>query len=309
MYTVEAHSVPQTDGARSWGALTMAIHCSMALGFADAAGFRGRLERQASDSFELVQWWSDAVRFERSAGHIARDERGTVELLVPVTGSAVVEHATAREVLRPHDLALYPIDRPVSLLHGSDFSAITLIIPAGRVESRGAELSAVRLLEGAGGLGRIIRDMVGGLRSEQATLSAPAFDAVCDRVVDLTCLLATAAVDPELDSAHRADVEASVRGYVRDHAEDEDLSSHQVAAALGWSLRYVQAVLHDAGTTPRTLIREERLALARQRLENARYRTWPIERIGRSCGFRSASAFTAAFRAEFGMTPGEIRTH
>ncbi|MEU3985366.1 AraC family transcriptional regulator [Streptomyces sp. NPDC026672] len=306
MYTVETHVMSEEGAAPSWSALTSSIHCAMGLGFADPEGFRGRLERQVTGAYQVVQWWSGEVEFHRSARHIARDERGTVELFVPVSGQAIVD-GSSRLALRPRDMALYPIDHPLRLWHGPDFSATTLVIPTQRAENRGADLSKVRLHDGGQGIGRIVRDMVEGLRAEQRTLTAIAFDAVCDRVVDLLCLLRTDASEPGLDATYRGSVEASIRQYVRGNADDEDLSGRRLADALGWSLRYVQAVLQAAGTTPTALIREERLALARRRLENPVYRSWPIERIAHSCGFRSASAFTNTFRKEYGMTPREIR--
>jgi AraC-like DNA-binding protein len=307
MYKVDTHSVSDERAPSSWSALTSSIHCAMDLEFADPNNFRGRLEQQGTESFQLVQWWSGGVRFDRSRRHIAHDERGTVELFVPMTGSAIVEYGSSREVVHPRDLALYPIDRPLRLLHESGFSAVTFIIPALRAETRGADLAKVHLFDGDQGVGRIVRDMVSGLRAGKDTLQAGSFDAVSDRLVDLLCLLATSAADTGTGATHKADIEASIRRFIRDNAPETDLSLQSIAAALGWSTRYVQAIMHDAGTTPTALIRQERLALARQRLESPTYASWMIERIGRSCGFQTASAFSSAFRAEFGMTPSEAR--
>ncbi|NAZ85255.1 helix-turn-helix transcriptional regulator [Kineococcus indalonis] len=55
----------------------------------------------------------------------------------------------------------------------------------------------------------------------------------------------------------------SVRGHVRAHAHEHDLDVHRVAAALGWCVRHVQAVLQEGGTTCRDLIRTQRLERAR----------------------------------------------
>lgn len=307
MYRVDTQAVSDERAPSSWSALTNSIHCAMGLEFGDPGNFRGRLQQQGTESFQLVQWWSGEVRFDRSRRHISHDERGTVELFVPMTGSAIVEHGSAREAVRPRDLALYPIDRPLRLWHGPGFSAVTFIIPALRAAARGADLAQVRLFDGDQGVGRIVRDMVSGLREEQDALQAGPFDAVSDRLVDLLCLLAASAADAGTGATHKADVEASIRRFIREHAPEADLSPQSIAAALGWSTRYVQAIMHDAGTTPTALIRQERLALARQRLESRAYATWTIERIGRSCGFQTASAFSSAFRAEFGMTPRESR--
>jgi AraC-like DNA-binding protein len=307
MYTIEAVGTREDSPTRSWSSITSAVHCAMDVGVGRAEGFRGRLARQRSAEFQLVRWWSGEARFERTARHVARDERGTVELFLPLTGAAVVEQGRSRSTMRPGDMALYAIDRPVTLWHVPEFSGMTLIIPAGRVEQRSSELTDARLFDGTRGLGRIALTMLRTLREQRTQLSGAGFDASCDRLVDLLCLTGTSAAEPGVSGTHRGDVEAAIRRYVRTHLEDAELSTRSISAALGWSPRYVQAVLPEAGTTPTELIRDERLALARGRLEHADYRSWPIERVGRSCGFPNASAFSAAFRRRYGMSPRDAR--
>ncbi|MBB4932767.1 AraC-like DNA-binding protein [Lipingzhangella halophila] len=65
--------------------------------------------------------------------------------------------------------------------------------------------------------------------------------------------------------------------------------------------------MQAAGTTPRELIREERLVLARDRLTIQAYRGTPIFELAHRTGFGSASAFSTAFRQRFGVTPRELR--
>ncbi|MCX4791607.1 helix-turn-helix domain-containing protein [Streptomyces sp. NBC_01221] len=80
-----------------------------------------------------------------------------------------------------------------------------------------------------------------------------------------------------------------------------------VAQALGWSLRQVQLALQHAGTTPRELIREERLRLVRDRLRAPAYRHMTITELAYASGFSSSSALSTAFRQRFGVCPREMR--
>jgi AraC-like DNA-binding protein len=73
-------------------------------------------------------------------------------------------------------------------------------------------------------------------------------------LLDLVSLAAEGTTDV-VGTAGRDEVMASILTHIRKHAHDPELDVHDVAAALGWSVRYVQAVLHDAGTTCRDLIR------------------------------------------------------
>lgn len=98
-----------------------------------------------------------------------------------------------------------------------------------------------------------------------------------------------------------------VRRYVRDHVADPHLTGTAVAHALGWSLRQIQLALQKAGTTPRELIREERLRLVRDRLLCAECDHMTITDLAYSVGFSSASALSTAFRRRYGVSPREMR--
>ncbi|MGW0826057.1 helix-turn-helix transcriptional regulator [Streptomyces sp. NPDC002845] len=98
-----------------------------------------------------------------------------------------------------------------------------------------------------------------------------------------------------------------VRRYVRDHAADPALTGTSMARALGWSLRQVQLALQRAGTTPRDVIREERLRLVRDRLQCADCAHMTITDLAYASGFSSASAMSTAFRQRYGTSPREMR--
>jgi AraC-like DNA-binding protein len=137
-------------------------------------------------------------------------------------------------------------------------------------------------------------------------LSETTFDIACEQVLDLVCLAVDGAED-SAPAAQRKQVEAQVRQYVRRHAADPDLAIAGIARALGWSARYLQGVLRQAGTTSRDLIRTERLRLARTRLAAPAWDNQSIAQIASACGFASHATMATAYRREFGMTPRETR--
>ena len=98
-----------------------------------------------------------------------------------------------------------------------------------------------------------------------------------------------------------------MRGYVRRHAADPGLNGARMARELGGSLRQVQLALQHVGTTPRDLIREERLRLVKERLRDPAYRHMSITELGYASGFVSASALSTMFRRRYGMSPREMR--
>jgi AraC-like DNA-binding protein len=266
--------------------------------------YRGRLTWQRSARHRLVCWSGDEEGVRRDPQDVRRDPRGTFSLFVALRGRARVEQGGRRVDLTPGTMVLCPADRATAFWHGGDFAALALIVPEVSVLGRWSPVGRpTTALDRSAGLGRVAFELLRTVWDERATLTEREFDTVCERAVDLLCLAATGPRDA--GSGHADAVAASVRRFVEEHADDPALDGPAVAAALGWSQRYVQSVLRGEGTTPSALIREVRLERARARLEQST-RT-PIARIAAECGYASPGAFSTAFRRHFGLRPGDVR--
>lgn len=92
---------------------------------------------------------------------------------------------------------------------------------------------------------------------------------------------------------------------IRRHALDADFTVVGLAAELGISVRAVHDVFAGEALGPGALIRRERLEYARQRLHSAT--NLDIADLGASLGYSTPSAFSRAFRQQFGRTPSEER--
>lgn len=89
---------------------------------------------------------------------------------------------------------------------------------------------------------------------------------------------------------------------------DPRLSADQVGRAFGLTGRTVQAEFQAAGQTFAAWLLAERLDVAYARLTLPAWRARSVAEIAGACGFRDASHFHRAFRARFGVTPGEVRS-
>jgi AraC-like DNA-binding protein len=279
-------------------------HDLLASGSGPAAG--PRLAWQSSGRFRLA-WCSGAEQsVARGPRHVRSDPRGAFELLIPLHGRAVVSTGGQTAQLAAGTAALCDLDRPLRLRHGADFASLALVVPRSEVAGRDPRLTgSTTLLDTTRGLGAVVRRLAVSLHDERFDLRGSAFDASCDGLLDLAALAGAGAdTAPE---QHRESVAESVRTYVRGHAHEHDLDVHRVAAALGWSARHVQAVLHAGGTTCRDLVRTERLHLARTRLQDRHWSDVTVADIASASGFSAHSSFTTAFRAEFGTTPTALR--
>lgn len=239
--------------------------------------------------------------------HVHRAPEEDYRLLVPLSGELTVRRSGRRTRLVPGTGALVTPAEPLEAARAAGTRGLVLTIPAPQVDGP-LRRSAPRAdrLDLRTGLGRLVADLLTGLVRERRSLTGAEFDAACDRLVELLCMVAER--DGHGDaSARLAEVAALVRRYVRAHAADPELTGAVIAQDLGWSLRQVQLALQHSGTTPRELIREERLRLARRLLQDPSHAHLPITDLAYAAGFSSPSALSTAFRHRYGTTPSELR--
>ncbi|MGW3570193.1 AraC-like ligand-binding domain-containing protein [Streptomyces sp. NPDC000941] len=98
-----------------------------------------------------------------------------------------------------------------------------------------------------------------------------------------------------------------MRDFVQRHLAEPDLSSKMVAAAFGVSVRYVELVFRESGTSPARHIRRTRMEEARRSLANPRQRQRSIAAIARSVGVENPTVFARMFRHFHDITPSEYR--
>ncbi|MGW0707187.1 helix-turn-helix domain-containing protein [Streptomyces sp. NPDC002643] len=309
-YIVEAldtEDVEQRERADFWTENIGSYQARMGFRYAHQENFLGETVRQRSDHYQLVKYRSDAIEYTRTLRQVRQDPDEDYRLLLPVGGNIVLRQEGEEARLTRGSGALVTFAAPFQCLQSDDIDAFIFTIPAREVDGRlGAKSPVAAGLDLTRGLGRIVGSMLTSLHEERDHLSEPEFNAVSDRVVELICMLAVGDDRPDVPG-QLGEVEAMVRRYVREHVADPHLTGTTVARALGWSLRQIQLALQHAGTTPRELIREERLRLVRDRLLCGECEHMTITDLAYASGFSSASALSTAFRRRYGVSPRELR--
>jgi AraC-like DNA-binding protein len=305
--TTRTGEVSSSEGTDLWSERIDVYQTRMDYRFTQPDTFRGELVRQRSDNYQLVKWRSDQIEYVRTPGLIRQKPDPDYRFVLPLAGEVVLRQDDQETRLTPGTGSLLTLGAPFELLHDASLDGFILSIPAREIDSplnRKAPLATG--IDLGRGLGRIVLGMVRTLHEERDQLTATAFDAISDRIVELLCMLACGDDRPDVPG-HLIEVEALVRRYVRDHAADPGLTGASMARALGWSLRQIQLALQCVGTTPRGLIREERLRLVRDRLQCADCEHMTITELAYASGFSSASALSTAFRQRYGLSPREMR--
>jgi AraC-like DNA-binding protein len=159
----------------------------------------------------------------------------------------------------------------------------------------GSGMLAARLL------GQLVLDSVDDQESMSAAAGAHMRLAFYDL---LGALLAPADRWPV--SCHADKLFARIRGVIKDGFADPDFGPGEVAAEAGISLRYLQKLFTERGSTCCECIYSLRLDHAAQLLRRrASLNTnQPLSEIAFACGFRDYTHFARKFRHRFGRSPG-----
>jgi AraC-like DNA-binding protein len=97
-----------------------------------------------------------------------------------------------------------------------------------------------------------------------------------------------------------------IRGLIKDRFADPDFGPAGAAAEAGISLRYLQKLFTQRGSTCTEFIYSLRLNHAARLLDRRKLLSTgePISAIAYCCGFRDYTHFARKFRHRFGYSPG-----
>lgn len=305
--STNTQDVEESEQVDYWIDVIGNYQCALTFDGRGRRAFRAYATRQRTSTYQLVGWGSEESAYRRGARDIQRDPDHDYRLIFPSRGTLQLSTHDTATAFGTGCAVIAPMSEPFALGYSASTVAYGLTIPRNEIDRRlGSKHQIVTDIDLTTGLGRVIRDMLGSLFAERRNLTGYQFDEVCDRAVELLCLLLTG--DTPSDRTHLAELETSIRRYIREHADDPALDGHAVAQALGWSLRQVQLALQQSGTTPRRLIKEERLARAMEYLRNPGYRDITVTELAHRFGFSSVGAFSSSFRERYGRTPSAVRT-
>lgn len=286
MVPIELHWLPHSPGAAARGVIT---------NLGDLTICSGR---------------TSAFRVERTPA-LARDAtEPSIFVNVQVTGSSVVVQGDQEAVLQPGGLVIYDSAAPYTLLNDTGMAGEFFRIPHSALalpHNMIRKACAVPLSPGHP-LTSLTNDYLRRLAADPALLTAPNADLVGYPSIELVraVIVTHLKADELAASSLAATLQLRILEYARNHLNDPDLCAPQIADALCISERYLYKVLALSGISLADWIRSHRLEACRQALSKADA-TDTIAAIARRHGFTDMSSFSRAFRAEYGLSPGEWR--
>lgn len=268
-------------------------HGHLDLDFGSAATFSGGTEVQRCGTLQLVEFWSDAVRYRRPRTAVDQDGDDSMRVVVPVSGLLRISAAGVRHDLSPGLAGAVSMERGFLLQQDGHAHALVLSLPRGWWLTSAVDRPEVWDL--ARGPGAVFAAMLRQIAAQRADLDANSFRRTCE---------AAALVLPR-DAP--VDLSAQALALIREHSDAPGFGPSELSALLGWSLRSLQKAMREAGTSPAELIRTQRLERAASRLRDPAWRWSTVSNVAHASGFRSLTAFNTAFRTRTGCSPTEFR--
>jgi len=312
--------LPQSDdvGAtplldfEAWRAL-LRSNCGGEVQVTAPNSFAGRMRPLDASGLEAasvqIQWGAADLgcsdhRVERSYRDVRCDGADHYLVVFQVAGQSAMNQIDQEAHLTVGDVALVDTARPVSYL--SRFRStqwLTLRLPRKSVRSHLG-------FEPLGGVGRhgtrisrLLFDLIHDVDREPTRSPANLYTQLA--VYDLVGAL-FAPSDPRSLTRGSDKLFQRICGVIKDGFSDPDFGPVEVAAEAGLSLRYVQKLLTERGTTCSEFIYSSRLDHAAHLLHRrALLGTGePLSEIAYACGFRDYAHFARRFHRRFGYSPG-----
>jgi AraC family transcriptional activator of tynA and feaB len=268
----------------------------------------GWLRRLSVSGLTAVDICCNAHRFERTHRDVRLDNRDHYKAVFQVAGQSTIYQNDQCVQLAVGDIALIDVTRPVTCVsEDGSVRRLSLNLPRRSLVShlgfepqggtcRRSGAAAARLLY------EIVLDALDGGRSPCSPVDSYMQLAIYDL---LGALFAPTDLPPP-SSRYANKLFMRIRGLIKERFADPDFGPAEAAADAGISLRYLQKLFTQRGSTCTEFIYSLRLNHAARLLDRRKLLSTgePISAIAYSCGFRDYTHFARKFRHRFGYSPG-----
>ncbi|WP_158562860.1 helix-turn-helix domain-containing protein [Marinitenerispora sediminis] len=256
-------------------------------------------------------------RISRSPKLVRQHDPGVYQLIFSLHGHQSFAQAGRASSCGPRGLLLNDSSRPFhgTMTSGRDQDRTTLVVtqfPRALLPFKPGVLDRLLAtrLPGHGGIGALLIHCLtelghGSTRhtaADAARLSSVAADLIA--ALFAHTLESGSGLPPE---THHRVLLLRVQAYIERNLADPGLTPAAIAAAHHISISHLHRVFKAQGLGVATWIRQRRLQRCRRDLADPALLAYPIHAIAARWGFPSNSHFSRAFRASYGLTPGDYR--
>lgn len=275
----------------------------------DMPDFRGRSEVYHLGNAILGFTAASELRMQRASGLVARMGVDHIAAKIRMDGHAQVEIAGREAVMAPGDVCLLDLSQPLSL-RSTDYRAITVIMPRALFPDGGFGLDGAHgtILRAATPFGALVSEHLKALGTSAPLCSAAESRAAAQATAILLAMGArtAGAADGLGRPIERAPVFLTIRRYIDAQIGSPHLGVEDLCRRFGLSRSGLYRLFAPLGGVAEH-IRRRRLSRAYRDLTAAAHDGIRVSEIAYRYGYASPASFTQAFRAEFGVSPTDVK--
>lgn len=297
----------------SWKALINELYTSLDINISDKPHFFGRITHTTLGSVEITEIVTDEERAKRTRRHISRDTKEHFLYLLPIRGSVEISQFNQEEMLTPGHYTFLDLSAPYTFQHLERIEVLGVKIPGAAMYARVADPHRYCgvIKPAYRGLARVTAGFLQSLGCELASMDPSSAERLASTIIDLTGLLLddTTAGNglPGDEAATYVAIHRRAMAFIEVNLCNPKLDPDAIASGLGLSVRHLHRVFRNAGESVCEFLRKRRLQRCRIDLLDLRKRHLPVAEIAYRNGFLNAGYFSDAFKAEFGVSPRDVR--
>jgi AraC-like DNA-binding protein len=253
-----------------------------------------------------------AQKVARTRSKIAQSNHNYYLLSLQTQGEGIVAQDGRTAILKPGDFALYDTTRPYDLTFSEEFGQLVLRLPREIVSSRlsDAETLTAFPIQGDRGAGRLASTFIHQLHAQLDELDPQSARRLHASAVDLLATALASQIGLPQAGVRESQIliRQRIRAFIDRQLSNPDLTCELIAGYHGISERYLRKLFEGSNESVSELIWKRRLDQAKRDLIDPLLSHIPITSIGYDVGFKNSAHFSRAFKARFGVTPGEFRS-
>ncbi|MFE6334247.1 helix-turn-helix domain-containing protein [Streptomyces sp. NPDC057806] len=258
-------------------------------------------------SLQVTSVQANPATVHRTPRLAKADDEPVLFISLQVSGESTVIQDGRDAVLRPGDIAFYDTRRPYTLLfdHGVDMHFFRVPIRDIALPDASLQQAVARPLGAEGTVSGLTAGYLAQLAASPRLHDGAAGRLLAAPSMELIRAVIAAETDrPDLAAGPLQEtLSVRILDHMRARLDDPDLSPASVARAHHISVRYLYAILARNGVSFGEWVRTHRLDACRRELSRVPPGAETIAALAHRWGFKSASHFSRAFKATYGVSP------
>ncbi|WP_095057719.1 transcriptional regulator FeaR [Pseudomonas sp. Irchel s3f7] len=265
--------------------------------------FAGSIDEYRSGELKMSFVDVSQAQLFRTQHEIDQGEGAHYYAAFQLAGEAVMEQQGSCITLMPGDITLIDSTRPSNFVYRNNARQLSLILPRERVEQqlRFTTVKPAQRIPASAPMAGLAKRLI--LGSTEQRLSHAESEATLDAVISL---LRPAMGASDVDDSPQARTFRKALRSIDEHIGDEALCPEWLATQVGVSVRGLYRLFSRHGLVVAQYVKNRRLDLCAEQLRHARGEG-KLCALGYEWGFNDSSYFSTAFKARFGVAPGEYR--